>query len=87
MTARPLVWTGCWCGVAWLLVLLTAGLSVTSDEGKTALCVALGLINLTGITVSALAWRRRECGAQLAASANVAAGLFTVLASIAVLSQ
>lgn len=74
------------CVGTWLLVLLTAGLVVTSDDGKIALCVTLCLVNLAGIVAGVWAFRRDERGAMLAAMANVGAGLLSALGTWAVLS-
>lgn len=74
------------CVGVWLLILLIAGLAVTSNDGKVALCVALILINLAGISAGVWAFRRDERGAALAAMANVSATMWSALGTWAVLS-
>lgn len=70
----------------WLLLLLTAGLVATSEDGKVALCVTLCLVNLAGIAAGVWAFRRDERGAMLAAMANVGAAMLSALGTWAVLS-
>lgn len=74
------------CAVVWLLALLTAGLAVTSTDGKIALCVTLCLVNLAGISTGISAFNRDERGGMLATLTNVSAGLLSALGTWAVLS-